>query len=225
MVKWTEDFAKEYEVPLIEKEYIIKPAVLKVMSSVKGKKIADLGCGSGYFSRILAKKGARVFGIDKNENQLKIASQMDMKNIRYMKRDITNTRLKPNYFDIVLINFVLVEISSPKTVSKIIKEAHRILKKNGMMVIGEVHPHCVEGRSKIDEMYIIDGNYFDNGAKMKGTATRIDGKKITFCPVYHYTLEFYVNAIAENGFTIKKLLEPEWKESFPVSIVIAANKV
>lgn len=225
MVKWNEDFAAEYEIPGIEKHRITRPAIEKVFGDVKGKKIADLGCGSGYYSRILAKKGAYVTGIDKNENQLGTAMKKKLTNIQYVKGDLANTKLKPNFFDKALLNLVLIEAPSPKAVSKIIKDAHRILKKNGTLVIGDLHPHNMNKKCEIEEMIAEGKNYFDNGAKCKGISERINGKKIVFYPNYHYTLEFYANTLIENGFAITRLIEPGWKEGFPVSIVIEAKKV
>jgi magnesium protoporphyrin O-methyltransferase len=51
---------------------------LKECQPCEGKRILDLGCGSGVYSIELAKMGAHVFGIDFAENMLKIASNRAM---------------------------------------------------------------------------------------------------------------------------------------------------
>src|SRR5262245_55813919 len=40
------------------------PAQLAMCGDVRGLNVLDLGCGNGYFSRALARLGARVTGID-----------------------------------------------------------------------------------------------------------------------------------------------------------------
>jgi ubiquinone/menaquinone biosynthesis C-methylase UbiE len=55
--------AKEYESP--DRVIWQKPdLVIQLLGDVTGKSIADLGAGTGYFSRRLAYKGARVIAID-----------------------------------------------------------------------------------------------------------------------------------------------------------------
>ncbi len=44
-------------------QFII-PYTLEKLGEVAGKKILDLGCGEGGYSRSLAKKGAELFSVD-----------------------------------------------------------------------------------------------------------------------------------------------------------------
>jgi len=226
MKEWTKSFAQDYTTPSMKHAHILRPTIKKLVGNVEGKNIVDLSCGSGYFSRILAKRGANVVGIDISENQIKLAMQNKVNEIKYIRDNITNTKLKSNYFDIALINLVFIDTNSTKKISQILKEAHRILRKNGILIIGELHPHSINKKSKTGTYRQISRkNYFDNGSVCNSTAILVNGKKLTFYPDYHYTLEFYINTIIENGFAITKLLEPEWKEDFPSCIVIAAKKV
>ena len=40
------------------------PATFKLMGDVNGQIVLDLACGEGYNTRILARKGAKVTGVD-----------------------------------------------------------------------------------------------------------------------------------------------------------------
>ena len=42
----------------------IMPNMLKFMGDVKGKRILDLGCGEGGYSRELTKRGAQLVSVD-----------------------------------------------------------------------------------------------------------------------------------------------------------------
>ena len=44
--------------------HFIMPYTLAKLGDVAGKKILDLGCGEGGYSRALAKKGAQVVAVD-----------------------------------------------------------------------------------------------------------------------------------------------------------------
>ncbi len=46
---------------------------LRALPEVAGKDVIELGCGTGYWSAWLARRGARVVGIDNSEKQLETA--------------------------------------------------------------------------------------------------------------------------------------------------------
>ncbi len=57
-----------------DKRFSILPTVLRLIGSVNGKSVIDLGCGSGFFTNAIAARGARrVIGIDTSEEQLRAA--------------------------------------------------------------------------------------------------------------------------------------------------------
>jgi 2-polyprenyl-3-methyl-5-hydroxy-6-metoxy-1,4-benzoquinol methylase len=46
------------------REEMNNPALFGLLGNIKGKKILDLACGEGSNTRILARKGATVVGVD-----------------------------------------------------------------------------------------------------------------------------------------------------------------
>lgn len=221
MVNYTKKFAKDFEIPGRLRHDVIRPNIFKAIGNVKDKKVVDMGCGSGYFSRMLAAKGAKVTGIDSSKEQISIAVSRGTKNIRYLLDNITSTKLKSNSFDIAMLSLVLIEL--PLTVFiKVIKETHRLLKKGGLLFIGDRHPFNINKPTKLGYRLIKD-NYFANGQKGKSIGYRIDGKKMVFHGDHHYTLEFYINTLIENGFSIKRFLEPKCDADFPAGMIIVAE--
>src|SRR5688500_4981274 len=51
------------------------PALLEACGEVRERRVLDLGCGQGYFSRELARRGARVVGIDLSDQLIQIARE------------------------------------------------------------------------------------------------------------------------------------------------------
>ena len=56
-------------------ELVEVPAMLSLIGDVNGKKVLDAGCGYGYYSVLLAKRGATVTGIDISERMIKLAKK------------------------------------------------------------------------------------------------------------------------------------------------------
>ncbi|MCK4395583.1 class I SAM-dependent methyltransferase [candidate division WOR-3 bacterium] len=97
-------------------------------------KILDLGCGSGFFTRILAeqcKMDITGVNIDKKllEGARKIAKKEGL-DIKYEVGDITNIKFKDNSFDTVMCD-IMLEIF--KDFTKPLKEMKRVCKAGGIV--------------------------------------------------------------------------------------------
>jgi ubiquinone/menaquinone biosynthesis C-methylase UbiE len=107
-----------------------------------GMKGADFGCGSGYFTALLAEEvGAegKIYAIDVDEEAIKEAqefiSQFGLRNVKFLHQDLENTSgLEDNSLDFVFISQVLYQSDEPQ---KIISEAKRVLKGGGFLIILE----------------------------------------------------------------------------------------
>lgn len=117
-------------------------AILRNAEISQGEKVADFGCGVGYFvmeaSRIVGVSG-RIFAIDISKDILdalkRKAIDSGRRNIYGIKADLekpSSTGLDNESVDVVLIINVLYLVQKKETV---LKEARRILKKGGKLVI------------------------------------------------------------------------------------------
>jgi SAM-dependent methyltransferase len=57
----------------------VPEAELEILPDVAGKDVVELGCGTAYVSAWLARRGARVVGVDVTEEQLATARAMQKK--------------------------------------------------------------------------------------------------------------------------------------------------
>ena len=60
------------------RDQINNPAAFNLIGNVKGLKVLDLACGEGYNTRILARKGAKVIGIDFSEKLVELAKKEEL---------------------------------------------------------------------------------------------------------------------------------------------------
>lgn len=119
----------------------IDPVIFELARDVKNKKILEIGCGNGYLSRLLAKKGAKVSGTDLSQKLLDFAIEKEKNNplgIKYLRRDAADLKgFKNKSFDIVIANMCLMDV---RNVENAIKETSRVLKNNGKFIFSINHP-------------------------------------------------------------------------------------
>lgn len=119
----------------------LNPVILKLIQPIKNTKILDLACGQGYFSRILAKKGASVIAIDISPKLIKIASDFEKNDplgIQYAILDTTHLKnIKDKSIETIVCNMALHDI---KNVKQTIRECSRVLRSNGIIVFSIIHP-------------------------------------------------------------------------------------
>ncbi|MBI2064626.1 MAG: class I SAM-dependent methyltransferase [Candidatus Yanofskybacteria bacterium] len=108
----------------------------------EGMQIADFGSGAGYFTILLGERvgpEGKVYALDVQEDKLDDvrvkAGVRDLKNIETIRADLEvlgSSGLSDNSQDVVLLANILFQ---SRKKSEILKEATRILKRDGMMVI------------------------------------------------------------------------------------------
>lgn len=105
-------------------------------------KVLEVCIGTAENSIIIADKrpNAEIVGVDLSKEMLEIAREkiekMSIKNIKTFIMDATNMNFDDNYFDVVLISLVLHEVDD-NIRYKIMKEAKRVLKSKGKIIIVE----------------------------------------------------------------------------------------
>ena len=115
--------------------------IIKQFNINKNAQIADFGCGSGYFSIPLAKvaEEGKVYALDVLKEVLEsVSSRMKFEGIfnietRRCNLEIPNdSKLEDNSIDFVFLINILFQINN---MDGIIKEAKRVLKMNGKIII------------------------------------------------------------------------------------------
>lgn len=101
---------------------------------VKGRLVAELGCGSGYGTYQLAQAGSkRIYAIDKNKEVVSYAKKhYHHPLIEYRVADAKNTKLPLESIDVVIAFETIEHI---KNSQQFLDEVIRILKKGGIFIL------------------------------------------------------------------------------------------
>lgn len=104
--------------------------------------VADFGCGTGVLSVAMARWAKRVVAIDKNGQALaeakRRAAREKAKNVSFLEEDLHRLSLPDGKKDLVVISQSLHHVAAPDAV---LREAARILKPGGRIVVLELMPH------------------------------------------------------------------------------------
>lgn len=134
-------FGNEYFYTTTEIPFYIyrRERILKILDEFdfNGKKILDYGCGDGFYSAYLHKKGASVVGLDISQKMIDFAKynyQKDNNGISFFLTDGTNLKFESDYFDYIISSLVLQHVVDEKILSNLFNEFSRTLKENGELM-------------------------------------------------------------------------------------------
>ncbi|MEN8121653.1 MAG: class I SAM-dependent methyltransferase [Bacteroidota bacterium] len=114
---------------------------LNASESLKGKKILEIGCGTGSSTIALAEQGALVTGIDLDEGALKVAEErkniygLDIK-FHYLNATEVHKKFENEQFDFIIF-FATLEHMTHEERMIAMKETWNMLKPGGLWVVLE----------------------------------------------------------------------------------------
>jgi SAM-dependent methyltransferase len=106
----------------------------KALPDFDGKDVVELGCGTAYFGAWLARRGARVVGVDVTPAQLETARRLEAEfglGLEFVQANAEATGLPTASFDLVVSEYGASIWCDP---AKWIPEAARLLRPGGHLV-------------------------------------------------------------------------------------------
>jgi ubiquinone/menaquinone biosynthesis C-methylase UbiE len=201
----------------VEKEdpnrvFVSDPVLWNMLQDINGLIVLDLGCGEGYLSRKLARKGAHVIAVDISEKMIAIAKEKTKDEcIDY--RVETSSLLKSvpaESVDRVVSNYVLMDVPD---LEGTVQEIYRVLKPKGEAVLIFSHPcfpmYAIERSPGLVINYGWKKPYFtDHVMKMPRWSSFSEG-----FTMFHRPLSKYWKTFQKAGFEIAGFEEPLFSES------------
>lgn len=103
----------------------------------KGKRLLDIGCGTGHWSAYFARKGFDVTGVDISEQMIEVARGKNISSSRFHVADAQNLPFADNQFDVAAAITVIEFAAHP---TRLLAEMARCVKKRtGTLVIGALN--------------------------------------------------------------------------------------
>lgn len=199
-----DEIAQKYSEALksLKRKYTLENTFLRCLGKVEGKKVLDLACGEGYYSRLLKERGAnKVCGIDISPNMLDIARQCEEKKPLGIQYQCFNVAEMPKLgeFDIVAAAYLLHYSKTKEELFKICKNIYNNLKPDGKFITMNLNPSQPLQPDKKYDSTILAAGPLNEGALLEVTLY-LDNRKICSFNNYHWQKQTYEVALKEAGF-------------------------
>ena len=205
------------------REYFNNPAFFRFIDNLDGKTVLDAGCGEGYNTRLLAKKGAKTVGIDISPRMIELARQEEKRKPLGIHYKVTSfSDLSPfndGAFDVVVSFMSLMD--GPKF-QNAVKEIFRVLRPEGELIFSVTHPCFItkgfqwirDEKGNYAELTV--SSYFDNSPsleywKFRNNALPEDDEPFAV-PRFLRSISEYINELLESGFILTQIQEPRPSE-------------
>jgi ubiquinone/menaquinone biosynthesis C-methylase UbiE len=108
--------------------------------------VVEFGCGTGFYTEVLARKADTLLATDISPGMLDLAKQrVKAANVTFQAEDCQRTSLPDHAFDTAFISLVIHFTEPDQTVI----EMHRILRPGGRLIIANLDPQAL---SRLDRV-------------------------------------------------------------------------
>jgi SAM-dependent methyltransferase len=205
---------------------------LRILGDVAGKDVLELGCGAAQWSILLARRGARVVGLDNSERQLEHArTAMAAAGVEFplVHASAESVPLRDASFDVVFADHGAFGWADPRLV---VPEAARVLRPGGLLAFSITSPLaslCFHPETDLIEP-TLHRPYFGLH-RLEG-----DDGSVNFQVTYGE----WIRLLRESGLVVEELVEPrppagatstywepeelEWARRWPSECIWRARK-
>ena len=212
------------------------PTLRAMLPPIAGRRVVDLGCGFGWFSRWAAEAGAlSVLGIDLSERMLaRAAADTHDSVITYERHDLDTVELPANSFDVAYSSLALHYLAD---LDRFLATVHRALVAGGSFVFSIEHP-IYSAPSKPDFVTDATGRLVWPLDHYLVEGPRTTDWLAPGVQKFHRTITTYFSSLQHAGFQVEELCEwgpteeqiaevPEWAVEIerPQFLLIGARRL
>lgn len=120
---------------------------------LNSKKVADLACGEGYGSALLAEYAAQVWAADIDPSTIESAQKkyQHLKGLNFHNADVLNTAINSDSLDAVVSFETLEHLAEHQ---QLLAEFKRVLKNNGLLVISTPDKNVYSATDDHNEFHV-----------------------------------------------------------------------
>ena len=209
---------------------VAREDTLKLLGSVEGKRILDLGCGAGHNAIALARQGAKVIGVDESSDQIaeaRAACEREGVRVELHHAPLAELAfLRADTIDGALSAFGLAPVED---IDRVFRQVHRVLRPEMSFVVSLPHP-AFAVVDPTDPERRVTRSYWDAAAiPADGPDRPADVPR---------TLAALFTSLGRANFRVDTVLEPEpaargprssrWTDTMrylPATLIIRARKL
>ncbi|CAM5611044.1 class I SAM-dependent methyltransferase [Streptomyces spiroverticillatus] len=180
------------------KRHLINPVLLRMLGDVRESRILDAGSGTGYLSRLLAARGARVTAVEPTGTMYAYACEQEAaqpRGVTYVRADITQLPPLEGEFDAVVCSMVLSTVPDWKPALRACADA---LRPGGQLIFTVNHPAFEQ----------LLAPWRTHGAYRLTRYLEEYEIPQTHAPDYHRPLSAYLKELPPLGLHFTELAEP-----------------
>lgn len=180
-------------------ELLEQPTMKRLMRSVKGKTVLDLGCGMGHqIESILPQEPEKVVGVDISQKMLAEARKKASSSIvQLVCQPVEEYEFGVEQFDLVLSSMTLHYVADLKT---LFQKIYTSLKPQGQFLFSIEHPICTAALHSLSNI-LNRTDYATEGPRKQDWFIKDIIK-------YHRKASTIIEEALEAGFVLKNLQEP-----------------
>ena len=196
---WQDTFSNGADAEYVEQ---ILPLVAEHLTG--SSRVLDLGTGEGQIARLASRHGADLsVGVDRSNAQIEEAFARG--EALFVQADIAGLPFDDASFEGVVATLVLEHITE---VEPVLDEVRRVLVPGGRFLFLLNHPLLqTPGSGWIDD-HILNEQYWRIGPYLSIDTTMEEVEAGILIPFVHRPLSHYINAMAERGLLITRMIEP-----------------
>ena len=185
------DWAETYDIVQNDTRDLAAKVLRHVDLKLEGRKIVEVGCGTGRNTTWLAEHAAEIVGLDFSEEMLARArSRVDDPRVRFVQHDVRMTwPLTDASAEVVIAMLILEHVEN---LAPVFAEAARVLNPGGVFFLCELHP-----------MRQLSGGQAQFSNSKTGERQLVSA--------FLHDVSDYVNAGLASGFELKQM--GEWRDA------------
>ncbi len=186
--------------------FVWGPTLLMMAGDISGKDIVDIGCGNGYYTRILAAQQPHtITGIDLSKEMIELARLSDKQENKVINFEIGNmkTFASDDLVDIITAVYAINYNHTKKELIETCKNIYRNLREDGVFCGVTLRPGLV-GRKEFVRNFRFtraDGSLkFQDGDKVICSVLNKDTREISTFTCQYWSEATYTECMLLAGF-------------------------
>ncbi|HEY0775899.1 MAG TPA: class I SAM-dependent methyltransferase [Nocardioidaceae bacterium] len=188
----------------------VDEAEFRVLRYIYGRDILEIGCGAAQCARWLQTRGAHAVGLDISHRQLQHSRRIDEATkvpVPTVCATATALPFQDRSFDVAFSAFGALQFVYDARAA--VAEVARVLRPGGQFAFSVTHP--IRWTMPDDPTaggLLVTNSYWDRTPYVEQDP---DTGEVTYAE-HHRTVGDWVRILADCGFRLRDLIEPEWPE-------------